>query len=46
MVQIKKEDRKILRLSEMYFEDTKLEKDTEGIVELEVIMINLDFVYI
>ena len=39
----KKEDRKILRLSDMYFENTKIKDKIEGIVELEVIMINVNF---
>ena len=38
----KMEDRKILRLSEMYFENTNKD-EAEGIVELEVIMINVNF---
>jgi predicted transposase YdaD len=41
----KKEDRKILRLSDMYFENTKLEKEIECIVELEVIMVNINYGY-
>ena len=39
----KKEDRCILRLSDMYFENTKIKDKVEGIVELEVIMINVNF---
>ena len=39
----KKKDRCILRLSDMYFENTKVKDEIEGIVELEVIMINVNF---
>ena len=40
----KKEDRKILRLSEMYFEDTKKKtEEISGIVELEVVMVNVNY---
>ena len=39
----KQEDRKILRLSDMYFENIKIKDEIEGIVELEVIMVNINY---